>query len=44
MLECFNNIRQTNEKIEECVILPKNELNDFYKQLDNIYKSNNVIL
>lgn len=43
MLDCFKNIRQTNEKIEECVSGPKNDFDNFFKQIDNIYKINDVI-
>ena len=43
MLDCFKNIRQTNEKIEECLKEPKENLNLFYKEIENIYKRNDVI-
>jgi len=42
MLECYKNIRQTNEKIEECISEPKEKLNYFYKEIENIYKKNEV--
>lgn len=42
MLECFKNIRQTNEKIEECLKEPKEKLNLFYKEMENIYKKDEV--
>ena len=42
MIECYKNIRQTNEKIEECLEKPKDELNSFYKNLEKIYKKNDV--
>ena len=42
MLDCFKNIRQTNEKIDECLVGPKDNLNFFYKEMDNIYKRNDV--
>jgi hypothetical protein len=42
MLECFKNIRQTNEKIDECLSEPRDKMNIFYKQMDIIYKNNDV--
>lgn len=44
MLECFKNVRQTNEKIEDCLKDPKENLNLFYKEIENIYKRNDVLL
>ncbi len=43
MLECFKNIRQTNEKIEECLKEPKENFNLFYKEMEIVYRNNEVI-
>jgi hypothetical protein len=42
MFTCFENVRQTNEKIEECVKKEENEKNNWMKEMTKIYSINLV--
>jgi len=42
MFKCFDNVRQTNEKIEECVKKIETEKNNFSAQITKIYSKNLV--
>ena len=43
MLTCFDNIRQTNEKIDDCVKVYKDKLTDLEKGIKEIYKDQSVL-
>jgi hypothetical protein len=42
MYTCFENVRQTNEKIEECVKKEENEKSLFMIDINKVYSSNLV--
>ena len=42
MFTCFENVRQTNEKIEECVKKEENEKSNWMKEMTKIYSINLV--
>ena len=42
MFTCFENVRQTNEKIEECVKKEENEKITWMKEMTKIYSINLV--
>ena len=43
MLVCYENIRQTNEKTDECVLFYKTKLINLEKGINEIYKDQSVI-
>jgi len=43
MLVCFDNIRQTNEKTDECLHHFQSKLISLEKGINNIYKDNSVM-
>jgi hypothetical protein len=42
MLKCTQNLRQTNENVEECIKSKHLALNKFYDNMGNIYHKQNV--
>jgi hypothetical protein len=44
MLECVKNLRQKNEKTEECIKEKENQLKLFFNKLESIYQKNAVLV
>ena len=42
MLECVKNLRQKNERTEECIVEKQNQLKIFFNKIESVYQNNNV--